>query len=166
MLKKLVSCAMCMALLLSLCLITNYAYAAPGNGKGNSAKERAPKKQHNVKPAKDKSINSDKSKKKDHDDFTLDGGDLVKAGITAALARNLATDSGFTGYSSLPPGIAKNLARGKPLPPGIAKKAVPAGMLKNLPSYKGYEWQVAGKDLVLVQLGSMVIADVLRDVFN
>ena len=26
---------------------------------------------------------------------------------------------------SLPPGIAKNLARGKPLPPGIAKRAVP-----------------------------------------
>src|SRR5262245_14304565 len=27
--------------------------------------------------------------------------------------------------AALPPGIAKNLMRGKPLPPGIAKKALP-----------------------------------------
>jgi hypothetical protein len=46
---------------------------------------------------------------------------------------------GLTGYDSLP-GIAKNLARGKPLPPGIAKKTVPASML-GLPSYPGYEWR-------------------------
>src|SRR5687767_6483057 len=31
--------------------------------------------------------------------------------------------------TALPPGIAKNLARGKPLPPGIAKRAVPPALL-------------------------------------
>src|SRR6185295_9088527 len=29
----------------------------------------------------------------------------------------------------LPPGIAKNVARGKPLPPGIAKRALPAELV-------------------------------------
>jgi hypothetical protein len=45
---------------------------------------------------------------------------------------------GLTGYDSLPPGIAKNLARGKPLPPGIAKKTVLTSMLGQLPYYLGY----------------------------
>ena len=40
---------------------------------------------------------------------------------------------------SLPPGIRKNLARGKPLPPGIAKKMVPGPMLRELPVYAGHE---------------------------
>ena len=104
----------------------------------------------------------------DHGDGILDGvtGGLVSAGITLAAARQLALDGGYTGYSALPPGIAKNLARGKPLPPGIARKMVPGGMLTKLPAHPGYEWRVLGSDLVLVAIGSSVIADVLHDVFH
>lgn len=47
---------------------------------------------------------------------------LVSVSISHERARSLALNYGLTGYRSLPPGIAKNLARGKPLPPGIAKK--------------------------------------------
>lgn len=47
--------------------------------------------------------------------------DHVESDISYAVARQLAVNLGLTGYQSLPPGIAKNLARGKPLPPGIAK---------------------------------------------
>ena len=52
---------------------------------------------------------------------------LVSAGISAALARQHALESriDFGNYKSLPPGIRKNLARGKPLPPGIAKQVAP-----------------------------------------
>lgn len=96
-----------------------------------------------------------------------DGGDdLVRAGITVSLARNYASDYQAVGYGPLPPGIRKNLARGKPLPPGIAKKAVPSGMLSRLPVYPGYEWRVAGTDLILVSLATLVVADVLADVFR
>jgi hypothetical protein len=98
------------------------------------------------------------------------GGDavtgLVYAGITATLAHGYAVDYGLTGYSSLPPGIRKNLARGKPLPPGIEKKMVPGLLLGRLPRYPGYEWRVAGSDLILIGVATAVVADILYDVFD
>lgn len=93
-------------------------------------------------------------------------GDLVYAGITAALAREYAADFGLRGYSSLPPGIRKNLARGKPIPPGIAKKVVPSSLLGRLPRHPGYEWRMAGTDLILISVATAVIADILYDVFE
>lgn len=94
------------------------------------------------------------------------GGTLVRAGISVEYARGLAVRHGVTGYGELPPGIRKNLMRGKPLPPGIAKRGVPAAVLAELPRYPGYEWQVLGSDLVLVALAGAVIADVLLGVFD
>ena len=91
---------------------------------------------------------------------------LSTAGITVSTARSYAVQAGATGYSSLPPGIRKNLARGKPLPPGIAKKMVPSPMLARLPVHPGYEWRVAGSDLILVAIATAVVADVLTGVFN
>lgn len=93
---------------------------------------------------------------------------LVSAGITAALARQYAVDSrlDFSGYKPLPPGIRKNLARGKPLPPGIDKQVAPNSLRSRLPRHAGYDWQVAGTDLVLIQIGTAVVADVLKDVFR
>lgn len=93
-------------------------------------------------------------------------GNLVRAGITATLAHEYALDSGLRGYKALPPGIRKNLARGKPLPPGIAKQMVPGSLLGRLPQYPGYEWRVAGTDLILISVASAVIADVLHGVFD
>jgi hypothetical protein len=66
---------------------------------------------------------------------------------------------------SLPPGIAKNLQRGKPLPPGIAKQVLPSGLVALLPAPpKGFERiEVAGK-VLLVEIATQVIHDVLEDV--
>ena len=91
--------------------------------------------------------------------------DLVAAGISVAAARRLALDSGVTGYKSLPPGMRKRLARGKPLPPGIAKQVLPAPLLSQLPRHPGYEWRAVGADLVLVA-ASGLIADILLDVLR
>ncbi|CAB3635324.1 anti-virulence regulator CigR family protein [Achromobacter pestifer] len=91
---------------------------------------------------------------------------LQHAGITLSTARGYAQEYGLSGYHSLPPGIRKNLARGKPLPPGIAKKMVPGPMLARLPVYPGYEWQVAGSDLILVAITTAIVADVLLNVFD
>lgn len=65
----------------------------------------------------------------------------------------------------LPPGIAKNLHRGKSLPPGIARKVLPTGLLDLLPpAPRGYERiEVAGK-VLLVEVATQVIHDVLEDV--
>lgn len=104
---------------------------------------------------------------KHHADSAVRGVDvLVRAGIGAGDARALALQHGLTGYGELPPGIRKNLARGKPLPPGIAKKVGSPTFIQELPRHDGYEWRVAGNDLVLVSLASQVIADVLVDIFR
>ena len=95
-----------------------------------------------------------------------DHANLVYAGISVRDARRWADNYHYTGYKPLPPGVAKNLGRGKPLPPGIAKKAVPSPMLKHLPRHGGYEWRVVGSDLVLVAIASGVVADVLLNVFQ
>jgi len=69
------------------------------------------------------------------------------------------------GPKSLPPGIAKNLARGKTLPPGIAKQALPGNLLRMLPpAPNGFERiSVSGK-VLLVEIATQVIHDVLEDV--
>jgi len=64
----------------------------------------------------------------------------------------------------LPPGIAKNLARGKPLPPGIAKQYLPDGLLGQLPPPpKGFERVVVDGKVLLVEIATQVIHDVLMD---
>ena len=65
---------------------------------------------------------------------------------------------------SLPPGIAKNLARGKPLPPGIAKKQLHDDLIILLPARPGARWLIAG-DVVLLVDASDIIVDLVRLVF-
>ncbi|MFZ3206103.1 MAG: anti-virulence regulator CigR family protein [Pseudomonas sp.] len=67
--------------------------------------------------------------------------------------------------SSLPPGIAKNLARGKPLPPGIAKN-FDDRVASQLPHYDGYEWKQAGTDVILVAIATGIVYEVLRNVLD
>lgn len=104
--------------------------------------------------------------KKQHQYQNQSGNALVVVNLSRAEARRIALQYHTVGYVSLPPGIRKNLARGKPLPPGLAKRAVPANVLGQLPRYEGYEWQTAGSDLILVSLATAVIAEVLTGVFD
>lgn len=64
----------------------------------------------------------------------------------------------------LPPGIAKNLERGKPLPPGIAKQYLPDGLVNELPApHPGYERLIVDGKILLVEVATRVIHDVLTD---
>jgi hypothetical protein len=69
--------------------------------------------------------------------------------------------AGKTKLHPLPPGIARNLARGKPLPPGIAKKLPPSDLLRRLPSRSGARWIMAGDVVLLVDVTDVVI-DIVR----
>ena len=65
----------------------------------------------------------------------------------------------------LPPGIAKNVARGKPLPPGIAKRAVPGDLVALGPRFgPGVTMLMVGN--VVVAVRNDVVIDVLTDVFR
>lgn len=91
----------------------------------------------------------------------------ISAGITIGGARDLARDVGIRpgSYQALPPGMQNRFAKGKPLPPGIAKKQVPPAMLSRLPVHPGHEWLVIGVDLVLVNARTRVSVDILPRVF-
>jgi len=65
----------------------------------------------------------------------------------------------------LPPGIAKNVARGKPLPPGIAKRVVPAELVALGPKVdQDTHFAIVG-DVVVATKGGVVI-DILAGVFK
>ena len=103
----------------------------------------------------------------------VDAGDvLLDLAITAAEIAIIAAyidEFGVAPFGGppqgLPPGIAMNLARGKPLPPGIAKRYLPGNLLARLPPRPGYEWLVVDNDIFLVVAATAVIVDVLADAF-
>ena len=86
--------------------------------------------------------------------------------IRAFYADNHTQEShGKKGAKSLPPGIAKNLQRGKALPPGIAKQALPSGLLGRLPPpADGYERIMVSGKILLVDIATQVIHDILSDI--
>jgi hypothetical protein len=95
--------------------------------------------------------------------------DYLAAGFTAAALHELLGGDRAaleTGARPLPPGIAKNLARGKPLPPGIAKRQPAPRLLQVLPRVSGHHWLEVGRDLVLVEIASEIVRDIVRDVLR
>lgn len=65
----------------------------------------------------------------------------------------------------LPPGIAKNLERGKTLPAGIARKQLPAALQAKLPAAPaGHERVIVNGRVLLVDIATGVIRDKLDDI--
>jgi len=149
--------------LLAVAISTSPVFAKPGGGKGGDGNGKGPKKEQKAPAQK-----SDKKDKGKPDKAAKPGkpvapGELRRAGIDPGEAKRLAKQYQFVGFKPLPPGIRKNLLRGKPLPPGLSHRGVPGPYLATLPVYPGYEWRAYGTDLVLVSLATAVVADVLMD---
>lgn len=155
--------------LLAVAISASPVFAKPGGGKGGGANGKGPNKEQKA-PAQ-KSGDKDKGKpgkavtpgKSVNPGKSVPPGQLRRAGIDPGEAKRLAKQYRFGGFKPLPPGIRKNLLRGKPLPPGLAHQVLPAPYLATLPVYPGYEWRAYGSDLVLVSLATAVVADVLMD---
>lgn len=99
------------------------------------------------------------------------GVDVVFSDGEASIIRAYYRDHGVSHQGRkknkkvLPPGIAKNLQRGKRLPPGIAKQALPPGLINQLPPPpKGYERIVIAGKVLLVEIATQAIHDVLEDI--
>jgi len=158
------------AVVISCTVLAAPVSANPGNGNGgggqgngnsgtqgnNGKSGEHGNKGHGNAGAKDKHGNRKHDRQPNH----------VESDINFSLARNLAVNHGLVGYQSLPPGIAKKVARGKPLPPGIAKKTLPPSMINELPYYPGYEWRAVGDDLVLIALSTAIVTAVINGVFD
>ncbi|NEG60573.1 anti-virulence regulator CigR family protein [Pantoea agglomerans] len=158
------------AVVISFTVLAAPVFANPGNGNGgggqgngnsgnpgnNGKSGEHGNKGHGNAGLKEKHGNRKNAGRPDH----------VESDINYSLARKLAVNYGLVGYQSLPPGIAKKVARGKPLPPGIAKKSLPASMLNELPYYPGYEWRAVGDNLVLIALSTAVVTAVINGVFD
>lgn len=90
-------------------------------------------------------------------------GGLITAAEKAIIGDYLDRErTAFAGAKPLPPGIAKKVARGGALPPGIAKRGFPPGLLVELPARPGQKWRVVGTDILIVDIASNVIVDVLK----
>lgn len=88
-------------------------------------------------------------------------------GVSRDHVVRYAREERLGGYKPLPPGIQRNLRRGHPLPPGLAMRDVPPPLLRHLPPPRpGYQWRVAGSDLVLVAVSSAIVADILVNVLQ
>lgn len=92
--------------------------------------------------------------------------DVVLPGEARIEIRDYYASHPVPNAKPLPPGIQKNLARGKPLPPGIAKRAAPADLRSRVRIPAGYELVEVGLDVVLVEVATQVIHDVLMDVIR
>ncbi|EMN3920623.1 hypothetical protein REJ49_003431 [Citrobacter farmeri] len=155
-----------LATLVSLSLFAAPVMANPGNGNGNGHGGGQGNSSGNQGNNGQKGNSAQKNNGSSDHRKNYGKPDRVESDISFATARHLAVNYGLTGYKSLPPGIAKNLARGKPLPPGIAKKTVPASMLGELPYYPGYEWKIIGDNLVLIALSTAVVTAIINGVFD
>lgn len=71
-----------------------------------------------------------------------------------------------TSTRGLPPGIAKNVARGKPLPPGIAKKYLPSDLESGLPARAKHRRVIVDDDVLLVAVATGLVVDMLENVIN
>ena len=68
---------------------------------------------------------------------------------------------GNKGGKGMPPGLAMN---GK-MPPGIAKRQLPATLIGKLPKPpKGFERVIVDNDILLVEIATNIIHDVLTDI--
>jgi Ni/Co efflux regulator RcnB len=142
---------------LALLLSSSLLLADPGNGKGNQGNG------HSAKGTGNSSQNANNGNSNDHaDDYFQKHYDNDIDRILRIFSEN----SGQYGQiDALPPGIRKNLARGKPLPPGIAKKMNP-DFARQLPNYQGYEWRQVGSDAALINITTGIVRELMRDVLR
>lgn len=135
---------------------------SPQQGKGNQGQKGAPQSPKpqagNQMQGGGKPASGGQSYHDDHGDFHVDS-DRIR--VTIGDSRSY-----WSAGPALPPGIRKNLQRGKPLPPGIAKQQLDSRLVSRLPHYEGYQWIQVGTDLVQVSISTGLVNEVLNDMFN
>ena len=100
----------------------------------------------------------DDEESKDDDD------DRRKAGKGSGKGGKSGLPPGLAKRDSLPPGLQKQLDRNGRLPPGLDRKALPEELEDRLPKRTDTERVIVDNDVVLIQKGTDLVLDVIRDV--
>ena len=90
---------------------------------------------------------------------------VFSSGDQARIRDYYATHS-RPGAEALPPGIRKRLQRGRPLPPGIAKNFPPQDLISRVAVPEAYELVEVGLDVLLVEIATGIVHDVLMGVIR
>lgn len=158
-----------MSLVGSTCLVallsSSLLLADPGNGKNNQGNGQNGKA-NNSQDSHAKGKNNSGSENVSHSNYEHDFSQQRYNDDLDRILRIFTDHQGQYGQvDALPPGIRKNLARGKPLPPGIAKKLNP-DFARQLPYYQGYEWRQVGTDAALINITTGIVREIMRDVLR
>ncbi len=66
----------------------------------------------------------------------------------------------------LSPGLQKHIDRTGRLPPGLEKRRLPSGLLGQLPPRTGQDYRVVGNDVVLIEIATGLILDIIQGVLR
>jgi hypothetical protein len=69
-------------------------------------------------------------------------------------------------WMGLPSELARDFARGKPLPRGVDAAPLPRALLAKLRPYRGYDYVRIGDDVALVQRSTQLVVDVIENIFG
>ncbi len=69
---------------------------------------------------------------------------------------------GLANRQHLPPGLQKHIERTGRLPPGLEKRQLPGDLRALLPIRSGQDFRVVGNDIVLIEIATNVILDVMK----
>lgn len=104
---------------------------------------------------KDNEDDDDKNKKKRKKHKSKHKGGKKGKGMPPGLAKR----------DKLPPGLQRQLERNGKLPPGLQKKALPDDLEAKLPpAIEGTERKIVGNDVVLIDVATDIVLDVIRNV--
>ncbi len=73
---------------------------------------------------------------------------------------------GLAKRQHLPPGLQKHIERTGRLPPGLEKRRLPGDLRALLPIRSGQDYRVVGNDIVLIEIATELILDVMKDVLR
>lgn len=93
-----------------------------------------------------------------------DKGRRDKAGKGQGNGKKSGLPPGLAKRDRLPPGLQKQLDRNGRLPPGLDRRALPADLENRLPDRTNTERVIVDNDVVLIERGTDLVLDVIRDV--
>ncbi len=86
---------------------------------------------------------------------------LIGDYVRQAKASPQGLPSGLAGRP-LSPGLQKHIDRTGRLPPGLEKRRLPSGLLGQLPPRTGQDYRVVGNDIVLIEIATGLILDIIQ----